>query len=70
MFEEDCVAYSHVASVGDINLMAPIMIPRITNVEPASRVGSPRLPNGWDKMCLDLACKRRERVGVVAVLFP
>ncbi len=47
-----------------------MIAPPITNVEPASRVGSPRLPNGWDKMCLDLASKRRERVGVVAVLFP
>ncbi len=41
VFEEDCVADSRVAHVGDIDLVAPIMIPRITNVEPASHVGSP-----------------------------
>jgi hypothetical protein len=41
VFEEDCVADLRVARVGDIDLVAPIMIPRITNVEPASRVGSP-----------------------------
>ena len=45
MLEEHRVADSGVASVGDVDLVTPIMIPRIPDVETTGGVGCPRLSN-------------------------
>jgi hypothetical protein len=69
VFEKDCVAHSCVMSVGDIDLVAPIMIPSVANVETTGSVGSPRFSYCWDKMCFDLASKWCKWVDVIIMLF-
>ena len=45
MLEEHRVADSSVVSVGDVDLVTLIMIPRIPDVETTGGVGCPRLLN-------------------------
>ena len=70
MFEKHSVAGAGMLGVIDVYLLAAIMVPCISNVEPAGCVRSPCLTDRWDKMGLDLAPKWRKRVCVVVVLLP
>ena len=70
MFEKHSVAGAGMLGVVDVYLLAVIMVPCISNVEPAGCVRSPCLTDRWDKMGLDLAPKWRKRVCVVVVLLP
>ena len=70
MFEKHSVAGAGMLGVIDVYLLAAIMVPCISNVEPAGCVRSPCLTDCWDKMGLDLAPKWRKRVCVVVVLLP
>ena len=70
MLEEHCVADSGMTSVGDVDLVTSIMIPRIADIESTGGVRCPRFADCWDEMGLDSTSEWSKWIGVVVMLLP
>ena len=70
MVEENCVADVVASCVGDVDLVALVVLHRVSNVVPAGCMWSPCLADAWIDVGFNLAAQGCKGVHIVVVLSP